>query len=224
MTSYKRSVCHFPLLCWAEIGAKMLHGMSVCLFWVERGACFVLIRQRGAQAFSAANAGLLRAPAVLPGPLQWHSHGHVAPCYLNRLSQHSWTREICFSGSPVSKQEKSSAHCRSLACVKAQGKVGSRTGKITPVERHHREQKSAFSASQLMSVWMNPSARNHSLLHLLQIKTCFFFDVIYLSPDFKTNNSKAFSTAVGWRFLVQKLDPPGQMEAAAPPFWLHCWI
>lgn len=152
MTSYKRSVCHFPLLCWAEIGAKMLHSVSACLFWVERGACFVLIRQRGAQAFSAANAGLLRAPAVLPGPLQWHSHGHVAPCYLSRLSQHSWTWEICFSGSPVSKQEESSPHCREFSLCErvlrsAQRKVGSRTGKIKPVERHHREQKPAFSAS-----------------------------------------------------------------------------
>lgn len=28
----------------------MLRGVSVCLFWVERGACFVLIRRHGGQA------------------------------------------------------------------------------------------------------------------------------------------------------------------------------
>lgn len=28
----------------------MLHGLSVCLFWVEKGACFVSIRRRGGQA------------------------------------------------------------------------------------------------------------------------------------------------------------------------------
>lgn len=30
----------------------MLHGASVCVFWVEMGACFVLIRQHGGHACS----------------------------------------------------------------------------------------------------------------------------------------------------------------------------
>lgn len=39
-------------ICLAEIGARMLHGASVCVFWVEMGACFVLIRQHGGHACS----------------------------------------------------------------------------------------------------------------------------------------------------------------------------
>lgn len=94
----------------------MRHGVSVCLFWVERGTCVVLIRRHGGQA--------CRREPMLAG--SEHQLSYLAsskcvltatwrPCYLSRLSLYNRTRQIRFPGSPVPKYEASPPHSREFS-------------------------------------------------------------------------------------------------------------
>lgn len=134
------SVCHFRQFCCAEIGARVLDGASACLFWMERGACFVLIRQHGGQAWSCepmlvgsehqlselASSNCVPTatwhPAILADSHNTTAHGkYASPVHLFPNRKHPLHIFMTFpSASAAGEQE------------------------ISPVKRHRRQQKSPF--------------------------------------------------------------------------------